>query len=410
MFRYRVTILRVAGIPIRIDASWIFIALLVTWSLASYFASVLAAADYPGWTRGTCWLLGGLTTVAIFACLVLHELGHSLVAQRFGIPIRSITLFVFGGVAEIEKEPPSARSELLMAVAGPAVSVLLAVIFGLAALAGSALAWPLPLVVMLGQVAVVNAVLVAFNLLPAFPLDGGRVLRAILWATTGNLRKATVITARMGTFLGGVLMFLGLMGLLTDQLLAGLWWLLLGWYLQRAAQQGYEQVMVRQVLEGEPVRRFMTTQVTTVAPDLAVAELVERFIYTQHHELYPVCADGCLLGYVTPREVKRLPRHEWPERLVGEIMEPSLKSMSIPDDMDALEVLSHMQRTGQTRLLVIEQGKLAGVVTLKDLLAFLSLKLDLEGEAATAQPPERNRVAKGTFYSSNRKEEHAILR
>jgi Zn-dependent protease len=410
MFGYRATILRVAGIPIRVDASWILIVLLITWSLASYYASITPAAEGAGWTHGTCWLLGAVTALVIFACLVLHELGHSLVAQRFGIPIRSITLFVFGGVAEIEKEPPSARSELWMAVAGPAVSVVLAGIFGLAALVGSVLAWPLLLVVVLGQLATINAVLVAFNILPAFPLDGGRVLRAILWAATGNLRRATVITARMGSFLGSTLMVLGLLGLLYDQLLFGLWWLLLGWYLQRAAQQGYEQVMVRQVLEGEPVRRFMKTKVTTVPPALAVGELVEKYIYTQHHELYPVCADGCLLGYITPREVKQVPRHEWPERLVGEVMEPRLESLSIPPDMDALEVLSHMQRTGQTRLLVIDHGKLIGIVTLKDLLAFLSLKLDLEGEEAGPRRPAKVPAANGQLNGLSRKEEHAVLR
>jgi CBS domain-containing protein len=313
-------------------------------------------------------------------------------------------------VAEIEKEPPSARSELWMAVAGPAVSVVLAGIFGLAALVSSVLAWPLLLVVVFGQLAAVNAVLVAFNILPAFPLDGGRVLRAILWAATGNLRRATAITARMGSFLGSTLMVLGLLGLLFDQLLFGLWWLLLGWYLQRAAQQGYEQVMVRQVLEGEPVRRFMKTKVITVPPALAVAELVDKYIYTQHHELYPVSADGCLLGYITPREVKQVPRHEWPDRLVGEIMEPRLESMSIPPDMDALEVLSHMQRTGQTRLLVIDHGKLTGIVTLKDLLAFLSLKLDLEGEEASPRRPAKGPAANGKFHGLSRKEEYAVPR
>jgi Zn-dependent protease len=408
MFRHRITILRIAGIPIRVDASWIVILLLITWSLASYYASLFPVENHPGWTRGAWWLLGAVTAVAIFICLVLHELGHALVAQAHGIPIRSITLFVFGGVAEMEKEPSSARSEFFVAGAGPVVSVALAGLFALIVLIGRALALPAAVLAVLGQLAVMNVVLVAFNLLPAFPLDGGRVVRAAVWACTGNLRRATAITARMGSFLGGAMILLGMLGLLYDQLLFGLWWLFLGWFLQRAAQQGYEQVVVRQVLEGEPVGRFMTTRVTTVPPDLDVGQLVKEYVYTQHHELYPVVHDGCLLGYVTLKEIKRLPHPEWPERLVGEIMESRLETLAVSPDLDALEVLGRMQRTGQTRLLVIDRGKLAGIVTLKDLLAFLSLKLDLEGESAGDRPVPKQRADRRRLDSFQRKEDHAV--
>jgi Zn-dependent protease/CBS domain-containing protein len=408
MFRYRVTILRVAGIPIRIDASWVLIALLITWSLATYFARVFPLAEHPGWSPGTHWLLAGVTAGAIFVCLVLHEMGHALVARYYGMPIRSITLFVFGGVAEIEKEPPSAWSELFVAVAGPAVSVGLGAVSAMTALAGTALGWPTPLVVILNQLALVNTVLACFNALPAFPLDGGRVLRALLWAISGNLRRATAITARMGSILGSVLMLLGFVGLLVDQLLVGLWWMFIGWYLQRIALQSYEQVMVRQILQGEPVRQFMTSRLTTVGPDLPVMDLVDRYIYRQHHELYPVMDDGRLLGYVTPRRVKEVPRSEWAETEVGTIMETAPEKLAVTPETDALEVLGRMQRTGQTRLLVMEGNMLVGIVTLKDLLAFLSLKLDLEGEDAAIRPTDELRGNSDKTSSWTRKEQRMV--
>jgi len=316
--------------------------------------------------------------VGLFVCLILHELGHALVAQRFGMRIRSITLFLFGGVAELEKEPPSARAEFCMAVAGPAVSVALAAGLGLLAVAGWVAGWALPVLAVLGYLALLNAVLVGFNLVPAFPLDGGRVLRAIIWAVTGDLRRATAITARMGQGFGSAMIVLGVLGVLWGDSVSGLWWLLLGWFLQSAARGSYEQMVVSSVLGGNPVRRFMSRDVTSVAPELDVEQLVEKYVYQQHHRIYPVRTNGRLLGYVTPSEIKRVVREQWSRHRVGDIMTADVRPVQIAADTDAAEALTHMQRTGQTRLLVVEDNSLVGILTLKDLLDFLTLKIELE--------------------------------
>jgi Zn-dependent protease len=371
----RFTLLRVAGIPIQIDASWLVIAVALTWSLALNFTTLFPPAENPGWSASTYWGMAGVTAICLFGCLILHELGHALVGQRFGMRVRSITLFIFGGVAELENEPPSAKAEFWMAAAGPAVSVALSA--GLALLAATG--GPTPLVAVLNQLAVFNGLLVVFNLIPAFPLDGGRILRAVLWAVMRDLRRATTITATMGGGFATVLMVLGVVSILTGHVLPGLWWMMLGWFLQRAAQGSYEQVLVRGLLAGQPLRRFMTTNVSRVPPDLDVAQLVEKYFYRQHHQLYPVCQDGRLLGYVTPNEIKDIPHELWPRRRVSEIMATQFDLVRIAPDSDAAEALTQMQRTGRVRLLVVDGHSLVGILTLKDLLDFLSLKIELEG-------------------------------
>jgi CBS domain-containing protein len=221
--------------------------------------------------------------------------------------------------------------------------------------------------------------LVAFNLLPAFPLDGGRVLRAALWARGGDLRRATGISAALGKGLGTALMALGALGVVFFHVLAGLWWMVLGWFLRTAAQQSYEGAVIRGLLAGQPVRRFMTADVTGVPPELDVGRLVEEYFYRQHHRLYPVRTAGRLLGYVTPTEIKRVPPAEWPRHRVEEIMAADLAPVRIAPDADAAEALAQMQRTGRTRLLVVENGLVTGILTLRDLLNFLSLKMEIEG-------------------------------
>ncbi len=378
MSSYRMTILRVAGIPIQLDPSWVVIALVLTWSLSVTFVGLYPPSEHPGWTGGVYWGMAGAAAASVFVCLVLHELGHALVARRFGIRIRSITLFIFGGVAELEKEPPSPRAEFWMAVAGPAVSLVLAGGFWFLALVGEAADWALPALAVLEYLALINGLLVAFNLLPAFPLDGGRVARAVLWARSGNLRRATAITAQLGQALGTGMVMLGIVGVLVCHVVGGLWWMLLGWFLQTAARSSYEDAVIRGLLAGQPVRRFMTAPVASVPPELDVAQLVEQYFYRQHHHLYPVRTNGQLLGYVTPQQVKPLPREQWPQRRVEEIMAADLAPVQIAPDVEAVEALAQMQRTGQTRLLVVEGGSLVGILTLKDLLDLLGLRMELE--------------------------------
>ncbi|NBC11352.1 MAG: site-2 protease family protein, partial [Planctomycetes bacterium] len=260
--------------------SWFIIVVLIAWSLAmSVFPEL-----YGELAPTTYWLMGVVGAVGLFACVLLHELGHALVARRFDVPMSGITLFIFGGVAEMRSEPPHARAEILVALGGPAVTAALAGMFGLAGLL------PMPTAVggVIAYLLLLNVVLFVFNAIPAFPLDGGRVLRGILWHMTGSLRRATATSSRIGSGFGALLIVLAVLQLLTGNFVGAIWWFVLGMFLRNAAQMGHQQVLVRDVLKGEPVRRFMTADPITVSPDTTIDELVDRYIYEHHFKLFPV--------------------------------------------------------------------------------------------------------------------------
>lgn len=360
------------GIPIRLDASWFPIALLIAWSLAAQ----LFPAWRPGLPRSTYWAMGVIGALGLFASIVAHELSHALVARRHDIPIEGITLFVFGGVAEMGAEPPNARAELRMAIAGPLASIVI----GTAALAGSALAggWPGAVVTVLAYLGVVNLVLAAFNLLPAFPLDGGRVFRALLWRRHGDLVRATRTAARVGTVFGVALMVLGGVRVLLGDLLGGVWSFLIGLFLRQAADGSYQQVLVRRVLADEPVRKLMTVGPISVRPDVTLADFLNTYVYRYHHKLFPVQDNGRLVGVITTEQLREVPRADWPFRKVSAVTVPLSDAATVTPDTGALQALGHMRQTGRSRLLVVDHGQLAGVLSVRDLLDFLALKLELE--------------------------------
>ncbi len=384
MFSTRLRLFRLLGVPVSLDASWLIVLALLTLTFAGGFPALLA--EYypeatPALTPYQYWAMGLSAALVFFACIVLHELGHAAVARARGMRIRGITLFLFGGVAEIEDEPPSAMAEFLMAVAGPAVSAVLAGALGLSARLGYRAGWPPPVVVVLGDLAAANAFVLAFNLVPAFPLDGGRVLRAALWAALGDLRRATYRAAQAGQAFAWVLITFGLLQFFAGNWLGGVWLGLIGLFLNTAARGGYEQVVVRQALQGEPVRHFMTATPVTVPPSLDLRRWVDDYVYRYHRKAFPVIADGRLEGYIEAAALARIPAGEWGEHTVGAVMRRDLTAVSIAPDADALEALGKMQRAGSSRLLVVEGDRLVGIISLKDLLGFLALKLELEGEA-----------------------------
>jgi Zn-dependent protease/predicted transcriptional regulator len=378
VFGRRIELFRLFGFAVRADLSWFLIVALISWSLA---ASVFPPL-YPDLQPATYWVMGVGAALGLFASVVLHELAHALVARRFQLTIRGITLFIFGGVAEMESEPPSPEAEFMVAIAGPLASVMVAAgCLGLGGL-GTAAGWPAAITGVLVHLGWLNLLLVGFNLVPAFPLDGGRVLRSALWKLKSDLRWATRVTTGIGSGFGLVLVFLGVLRMVSaGDLVGGLWMLLIGLFLRNAAQIAYRQLMVRRTLEGEPVRRFMHTDPVVVSRALSVSELVDGYIYRHHHKLFPVVDNGRLLGCVSIRAVKELPREEWPRQSVSAIMESCTPDNTIGPDTDAVEALSRMSRTGQSRLMVVEEGRLLGIVTLKDLLGFLALKVELEGRA-----------------------------
>jgi Zn-dependent protease len=376
MFGKPIHLFRLFGFPIRLDPSWFIVAVLITWTLAS----ALFPAMYSGLGLVAYIGMGLAGALGLFASVVLHEMGHSLVARRFGLPIKGITLFIFGGVAELEDEPRTARDEFLVAVAGPIVSLLIAMVTLALARFGSAAGWPVPVVGVCSYLASVNLLVVLFNMVPAFPLDGGRVLRSALWKWRGDLQSATRITAGIGSGFGFVLIALGLVNIVLGGFLSGLWWLLIGLFLRGASASSYRHVLVRHVLEGKPVRQLMTTEPVTVAPDIAVQELVEAYIYVHHHKLFPVVEQGRVAGCVQVRDIKEVPREQWDEQTVRDVMTPCSPDNTITPDADAMEALSILQRSGHSRFMVVEGDQLRGIVSLKDLMHYFSLKMELEGD------------------------------
>ncbi len=381
MFGHRVTLFELFGFKVHVDASWLLLAVLVVWSLATaYFPPVL-----PGYPAATYWWMGVAGLIGLGFSIVVHELAHSLVARRFDMPIRGITLFVFGGVAEMEEEPTSAKGELLMAIAGPAMSLAVAIAFTILAGLGAGISAAAPAVAVADYLAAINAILAVFNLVPAFPLDGGRVLRAALWGWKGNFIWATRIAATAGGLFGLLMIALGLGSAVTGNVVGGIWLFILGLFLRGAAGGAVSRAVTRDVFAGRPVRRFMRTNPVTVDPDLSVERLVDDFVYRHYFKSFPVTSRGQLLGCVRLERVVETERERWPWQTVGAVMEPCGDDMIISPDADASAALEQMQRTGQSRLFVTENGTLIGVLSLRDLLNFLSVRMDLgDGDRGSA--------------------------
>ena len=376
MFGKRWRLFRLLGIPISLDASWLIILALISWSLVNVFR-----AEIPGRPASEYWIMGVVTALAFFACIVLHELGHAVVARSGGMTIRGITLFMFGGVAELEGEPLSAGTEFRMAIAGPVVSAVLALLFWGLSRVGLAQGWAVQSVGVLRYLAWINATVLVFNLIPAFPLDGGRVLRSILWGASGNLRRATRWAAGIGQGFAWLLIAFGIIQFFADNFIGGIWLGLIGLFLKHAAESGYQQVLIREALQGEPVRRFMNPQPVVVPPSLDLRHWVDDYVYRYHRKLFPVASNGHLEGVISTQALAQIPREQWPLHTIAEVMRRDLGPASISPDADALDALSRMQRTGMSRLLVTDGDQLVGIVSLKDLLRFLNQKIELEGLA-----------------------------
>jgi len=374
MFGKRWTLFELFGFKVQIDASWLVLALLVTWSLATG----VFPQYYPGLPSATYWSMGILGMIGLVFSIVFHEASHSLVARAHGMQIKGITLFIFGGVAELGEEPETARTEFLVAIAGPISSFLLALSFFLLAWVLDNLGVATSLQGVGYYLASINALLATFNLLPAFPLDGGRILRAGLWYWKGDLLWATRIAARSGEILGYALIGLGVLSIVGGNFVGGLWWSLIGLFVRQAAGASYLQLMAREALAGAPIRRFMTSDPITVPPSVTLRAFVDDYVYRYHFDLYPVTRGGHLIGSVLARDVKAIAPDDWGAHFVSEIMRPSTPELTIAHDSDALQALAQMRSTGNSRLLVTDADRLIGVIVLKDMLDFIALRMDLE--------------------------------
>jgi Zn-dependent protease/CBS domain-containing protein len=377
MFGKRINLFKLLGFQVRIDLSWIIIAVLIAWSLSTG----LFPFRFRGLSTQTYWIMGIVGAIGFFLSIIVHEFCHSLVARKYGMHMRGITLFIFGGIAEMSEEPPSPTAEFMMAVAGPLSSILIAAIFYAIYSAGAFAGMPRPVSGVVEYLAFINGLLAVFNVIPAFPLDGGRILRSILWGIKGNLQWATRVASRMGSGFGILLILFGVFSLFAGNFIGGMWWFLIGIFLYNAARMSYRQMLTRRALEGASVRRFMKTDPITVTSDMTVGRLVEDYVYVFHHKLYPVVSDSNKVdGCVTTRQIKEVPREEWNEKRVADIQVACSEDNTIAPDTDAIKALALMSRTGTSRLMVTEGERLVGVVSLKDMLKYLSLHMELDTE------------------------------
>ncbi len=373
------------GVAVRVDYSLVVIAALVIMNLG---VGVLPAW-HPGWSRPLVWLVAIVAALAFFASILAHELGHALVGRRLGVAISGITLFMFGGMAHLEREPDRPKAEFLMAIVGPIIS--LAIGFGSIALgaaidpsvrhpqaAESALRHLGPLATLLLWLGPLNLALGIFNLVPGFPLDGGRVLRAVLWWAMGDFRRATAYATGAGRFFGVLLMALGVSGLLGFRTpfagggIQGLWLLLIGWFLYSAARASYQQAVVLDALEHVPVARLMHVDFDSVDPRATLSDLWRLQPWPREQTSFPVVVAGELQGMVSVGEMRRIPEAEWDRTPVSSVMIPRERlPMIAPSDASSKALLA-LGEGALDELPVIDQGRLAGIVHRRDLLRWLS--------------------------------------
>lgn len=374
MFGRGVKLGTILGIEIWVDYSWLIIFFLLLWSLSGGFFP----SRYPGLDKSTYFILGAMSAILLFACVLLHELSHSYVAQKSGIPVPRITLFIFGGVAQISEEPKSARMEFNIAVAGPICSLILAVIFW--ALTNSALfANSTPFVAIFDYLAFVNLALVIFNMIPGFPLDGGRILRAYLWGRWNNIKKATYIVSRIGSFFGIGLAILGGIIILMGNLIGGIWFIFIGLFLNNAAKTGYQMTVLKHVLEGVKVKDVMTREIISVFPHITLSDLVQNQFYLHIFVSFPVIDDsGNFLGMVSLKQVKEVPQNQWHVITVREIMTDTSQIRALSPWDDASDLMSALMLSDMGRLPVLDSGKLVGIVTRRDILTLLTIRSGLE--------------------------------
>jgi len=361
-----VTIFRVLGIPVRVHPSWLVILGLLTWSLSvGYFPYVL-----PGLPAGALWLKGLAAALLLFVSVFLHELAHSVAARRYGIPVSSITLHIFGGVSQLEREPERPGAEFVIAVVGPLTSFAIAAALALV----RALAGPGPgTLALVDYLILVNAVVGVFNLVPGFPLDGGRLLRAVLWKLKGNLQSATRLASRVGGLVALGLIGLGVLRVFAGEFLGGLWLVLIGLFLRQAAEGSYQQLVMRNVLGPLAVRDVMSRDVIQIPGDLSVARVVDDFFWPHRVSSFPVVDDGRVVGIVALDQLKQVPPERRAEMPVRQLMLPLTDALVAAPGDPLPRAFEKLTLNGLGRLVVLDRGRLVGYLSLKDVMHVLAV-------------------------------------
>lgn len=389
MLTRRIRLFSILGFRVSLDLTWIILAVLITWSLATdYFPHVIAGLDPVA-----AWWLGAAGALGLFASIILHESSHSWIARQFDLPISGITLFIFGGVAEMEDEPPSARAEFFMAIAGPIMSYVLAALFyGLSGFAPGTL-----LPALLGYLALINTILATFNLVPAFPLDGGRVFRAAMWWWTGDYAKATRTGASLGRIFGTFLILIGVLNLVSGEATAGIWQALIGFFIIGAANTSEVQMTLKTGLEGKTVDQIMVRDPISVPADTPLDDVIEDYFYRYHHTSFPVVRDGALVGSIRIGNVGEVARAERAGKTAGDIVSSDGKVGRVASGTPAMDALKAMREGGTSRLLVVDEGgALKGLLTLRDIMTHLAIRQELASGAsrpadARDRPPRVSR-------------------
>jgi Zn-dependent protease/CBS domain-containing protein len=362
--RQAIALGRIFGIPIRVDYSWFLIFALMSWTLATgYYPS-----EFKHWSPAQYWIVGAATAVMLFVSVLLHELGHSLVAKHYGTPVRSITLFIFGGVSQISASAANAGAEFWIAAAGPVVSFALA---GLFRIMEPAVAGIGSLFALAKYLAYINLALGIFNLIPGFPLDGGRVLRATLWGTTHDFHRATTIAGNVGRGVAYLLIFWGVWQALGGDFVNGLWIAFIGWFLENAAVSETQHQLVKDLLAGHRVSEAMSDQYPTIPSAVTLQALVDRHVLGAGRRSFVVTRDGEAVGLLTLNHLTRVPRDRWATTAAADAMIPATQLKVARPEQDLWAALEEMDGSGVNQLPVIVDGRARGMLTREDLIRFL---------------------------------------
>ena len=364
-----IKLFRILGIQISIDYTWFLVFVLIAWSLGfGYFPF-----HYPGMGRFTYFFMGLVSSLLLFACVLIHELSHSYTANRLGLDIKEITLFIFGGLARLTREPEDAGVELRIALAGPVASAFLAALFFLASRAVPAASYPVASAV-LKYLYMINIVLVVFNMIPGFPLDGGRVLRAIWWMKTGDIEKATVVASRIGKGFAILLIIMGFLQIATGNFVGGLWSVFIGVFLQQAAQSGYQQILIKKALEGVKVKDVMSKGAVTVDEETRLSQVVEDFFFRYHYASFPVLSGNRTVGILTLNGVRGVKKERWAETAVREVMQRLTPDDVLSPEDSALHALTMLAESPIGRFPVLDKAEIVGVLSRSDIMNMMEVR------------------------------------
>lgn len=370
-----IKLFKILGIQVSLDYTWFIVLVLFSWSLAYGYFPV----KNPGLGTGTYLAMGVISALLLFACVLVHELSHSYTANRLGMDIHEITLFIFGGVAKLTKEPEDAPTELKIAIAGPIASLILAALFYGASRALTPDTHPL-LKSVFGYLAFINFMLLTFNMIPGFPLDGGRIFRALWWMKTGDMNRATKIASSIGKGFAVFLIAMGLIQIFMGNFVGGLWFVFIGVFVQQAAEGGYQQIVIKKALEGLKVKDLMSKPVITIESSMSVADAVEEFFFKFHHAAFPVMTGGRLTGLLTLTNVRGVNKDDWATTPAGEAahkLDPE-DTMSPEDNaIDALAKMMSGQEDNLGRFPVVASGELVGIISRRDILQMLEFRAGL---------------------------------